>query len=417
MKRQNHMDSKYHRNVPEGNVTTPLGFAAGAVAAGIKQSGRPDLVMVASDRDCAAAGVFTRNQVAAAPVLLDRETLMANAAAIRGVVINAGNANACTGEPGLAAAREMQHLAAAATGVQPAQFLVMSTGVIGQPLPMDRVRAGISAAAGALSVNGGPAAAEAIMTTDTRPKRAAVEVDLPGGRVTIGGMAKGAGMIHPDMATLLGIITTDAFVSPADLDILLRRAVDASFNAISIDGDTSTNDTVLLLANGASGVIVNDQVSSGRFAAALVDLCVQLAQMIVRDGEGVTKFVTVRVTGAATSGDARLVANAIATSPLVKTAFAGGDPNWGRIMMATGRSGATLDQRRLALWVGRPDAVPLQLVRDGTPTDYAEADAAAVFAGPEFVVQVDLGIGDGAATIWTTDLTHEYVTINADYRT
>ena len=411
------MDSKYHRNIPDGSVTTPLGFVAGATAAGIKQSGRPDLVLVVSERDCAAAGVFTRNQVPAAPVLLDRETLAGNASALRGVVINAGNANACTGEPGLADAREMQRLAADAVGARPEQVLVMSTGVIGQPLPMDKVRTGVAAAAAALSPWAGVAAAQAIMTTDTRPKHTAVEVDLAGGRVSIGGMAKGAGMMHPNMATLLGVLTTDAAVAPAELATLLRLATDASFNVITIDGDTSTNDTVLLFANGAAGVVVDDEESRTRFAAALQEVCLQLAQMIVRDGEGVTKFVTVQVTGAATAEDARRVADTIATSPLVKTAFAGGDPNWGRIMMATGRSGATIDQRRLALWIAEPDAPPLQLVRDGTPAGYAESDAAAIFAQPEFTVHIDLGLGDGAATLWTADLTHDYVTINADYRT
>ena len=407
----------HHCSVPDGSVTSPQGFVAAAVAAGIKQSGRPDLVLVAADRDCAAAGVFTRNRVAAAPVLLDRATLAAGRAALRGVLINAGNANACTGEPGLADAREMQRLAAAALGTRPEQLLVMSTGVIGVPLPMTRVAAGVAALAPLLSAGGGLAAAEAIMTTDTRPKRAAVVVDLPDGQVTIGGMAKGAGMIHPDMATLLGVLTTDAVVAPDVLDSSLREAVAASFNAISIDGDTSTNDSIILFANGAVGVAVADDESRARFAAALTDLCVQLAQMIVRDGEGATRFVTLVVSGAASTVDARRVADTIATSPLVKTAFAGGDPNWGRIMMAAGRSGAALDPARLALSVIAPGAPPLQLVRGGTPTGYAEADAAAVFAQPEFTVHLDLGLGDGAATLWTTDLSHEYVSINADYRT
>ena len=407
----------HHWSVPDGSVTSPQGFVAAAVAAGIKQSGRPDLVLVAADRDCAAAGVFTRNRVAAAPVLLDRATLAAGRAALRGVLINAGNANACTGEPGLADAREMQRLAAAALGTRPEQLLVMSTGVIGVPLPMTRVAAGVAALAPLLSAGGGLAAAEAIMTTDTRPKRAAVVVDLPDGQVTIGGMAKGAGMIHPDMATLLGVLTTDAVVAPDVLDSSLREAVAASFNAISIDGDTSTNDSIILFANGAVGVAVADDESRARFAAALTDLCVQLAQMIVRDGEGATRFVTLVVSGAASTVDARRVADTIATSPLVKTAFAGGDPNWGRIMMAAGRSGAALDPARLALSVIATGAPPLQLVRGGTPTGYAEADAAAVFAQPEFTVHLDLGLGDGAATLWTTDLSHEYVSINADYRT
>lgn len=409
--------NKFHRLLNDGSVTTPRGFVAAAVAAGIKQSGRPDLVLVAADRDCAAAGVFTRNRVPAAPVRLDRETLAASPAALRGVLINAGNANACTGAPGLANAREMQRLAAAAIGGQPEQFLIMSTGVIGVPLPMERVRAGVVALAPLLAAGGGPAAAEAIMTTDTRPKRVAVAVELPGGRVTIGGMAKGAGMIHPNMATLLGVLTTDAAMAPDLLDASLREAVAVSFNAISIDGDTSTNDSVVLLANGASGVAVADPESYSRFTAALTELCRQLAQMIVRDGEGATRFVTLVVTGAESAADARRAADTIATSPLVKTAFAGGDPNWGRIMMAAGRSGAALDPARLALWVEAPGAAPLQLVAGGTPTGYAEADAAAVFAQPEFTVRLDLGLGDGTATLWTTDLSHEYVSINADYRT
>ncbi len=413
--------------IPDGGVTTPSGFAAAAVAAGIKQSGRPDLVLVAADRDCAAAGVFTSNQVAAAPVLLDRETLAANPAAMRGVLINAGNANACTGAPGLADAREMQRLAADAMGARPDQVLIMSTGVIGVPLPMPRLRAGIAAVAAGLSPANGRAAAKAIMTTDTRPKHVAVAVDLSGGRVTLGGMAKGAGMIHPDMATLLGLLTTDAAfgsLSPREragerdsLADLLRAAVAPTFNAISIDGDTSTNDTILLLANGASGVTVQSDADRALFGAALGELCRRLALMVVADGEGVTRVVTVRVSGARTPAEARRVADTIATSPLVKTAFAGGDPNWGRIMMATGRSGVELDQARLALWVAMPDAPALQLVREGTPTAYREADAAAVFAQPEFTVHVDLGHGSAEAYLWTTDLTHDYVSINADYRT
>ncbi len=406
-----------YRILPDGGVTTPRGFSAAAVAAGIKPSGRPDLVLVVSDRDCVAAGVFTSNRVAAAPVIVDRQTLAANNSAVRGVVINAGNANACTGEPGLADAHEMQRFTSQTLGGRPQQYLVMSTGVIGVPLPMERVRSGILTAAPLLSAVNGRAAAEGIMTTDTRPKHMAVEVALPGGVVTLGGMAKGAGMIHPDMATLLGVLTTDAAIVAADLAVMLREAVGRSFNAISIDGDTSTNDTILLLANGASGARVDDAASRELFAAALGELCHALAMMVVGDGEGVTRVVTLRVSGARSEAEARRVADTIATSPLVKTAFAGGDPNWGRIMMATGRSGVELEQSRLALWISAGDGPPLQIVRDGTPTDYAEADAAAVFAQPAFTVHVDLGDGPAETTLWTTDLTHDYVTINADYRT
>lgn len=403
--------------IPDGGVTTPRGFSAAAVAAGIKQSGRPDLTLISSDRDCTAAGVFTRNRVAAAPVIVDRETLTANHSTVRGAVINAGNANACTGAPGLADAREMQRIAAEAMGGRPDQYLVMSTGVIGVPLPMERVRSGILAAAPLLSPENGRAAAESIMTTDTRPKYLAVTVQLSDGMVTLGGMAKGAGMIHPDMATLLGVLTTDAAIEAGDLAVMLRAAADRSFNAISIDGDTSTNDTILLLANGASGVALRDAASRESFTAALDELCRALAMMVVSDGEGVTRVVTLRVTGARNEADARQVANTVATSPLVKTAFAGGDPNWGRIMAAVGRSGVELDQSRLALWIGAKDEPPLLIVRDGTPTKFAEADAAAVFARPAFTIRVDLGDGSAETTLWTTDLTHDYVTINADYRT
>ncbi|HEY1410069.1 MAG TPA: bifunctional ornithine acetyltransferase/N-acetylglutamate synthase, partial [Promineifilum sp.] len=275
-----------YRTIDEGGVTSPRGFTAAAVAAGIKESGRPDLALVVSEHDCAAAAVFTSNRVAAAPVLIDRETLEQGNTSIRGVVINAGNANACTGAPGLAGARESQRLMAEAIGTRPDQILLMSTGVIGVPLPMDRMRAGITAALPTLAVSSGLAAAEAIMTTDTRPKHLAIELDLPDGRVVLGGMAKGAGMIHPDMATMLCLITTDAAVSADDLQNALRNAVAVSFNAISVDGDTSTNDTVLLLANGASGVRIADGESRLLFADALNALCYELAMMIVADGEG-----------------------------------------------------------------------------------------------------------------------------------
>jgi glutamate N-acetyltransferase / amino-acid N-acetyltransferase len=403
--------------LPDGGVTTPLGFSAAAVACGIKQSGRPDLVLVTSDHDCTAAGVFTQNQVTAAPVQLDRDTLAANSQAMRAVVINAGNANASTGRPGLENARAMQRLVAEMIGCDPQQVLVMSTGVIGVQLPMDRIAQGIASVVLALSPANSPAAAEAIMTTDTRPKHLSVEVHLPGGRVRIGGMAKGAGMIHPNMATLLGLITTDAMISPDVAAELLREAVENSFNAISIDGDTSTNDTVLLLANGASEIDISSSEGKEIFAAALNDLCHELALMIVRDGEGATRFVEIQVAGARSKDDARRIAATIATSPLVKTAFAGGDPNWGRILMAAGRSGVVLDQNRLSLWIGMEDPQELQIVAGGTPTGYAEEQAAAIFAQPSFKLRLDLGLGQSRARMWTCDLSHEYVTINADYRT
>lgn len=406
-----------HKFQTEGSVTSPAGFIAGTAAAGIKYPNRLDLALIVSARDCAAAGVFTRNLVAAAPVILGRETLAANSHAIRAVVANAGKANACTGETGLLNARQTQQLVASAVGCRAEQVLTLSTGVIGVQLPMERMETGVMQAANQLSTENGRLTAEAIMTTDTRPKHLAVEVSLSGGTVMLGGIAKGAGMIHPNMATLLGVLTTDAAIAPANMQGLLQTAVDSSFNAISIDGDTSTNDTVLLLANGASGVAVSGQADLALFSEALNALCHELALMIVGDGEGVTKVVNLHISGAPDDTAAKQVANTIATSPLVKTAFAGGDANWGRILAAAGRASVAFNPAQAKLWIGVQQADELQLLQDGTPTDYEEVDAAAVFAQSAFQVHLDLGAGDGRATMWTSDLTQEYIRINADYRT
>jgi glutamate N-acetyltransferase/amino-acid N-acetyltransferase len=403
--------------VVNGTVTSPTGYVAGAAAAGLKESGNLDIALLTADIDCAAAGVFTRNQVVAAPVLVSRETLAANGTRIRGVVANAGNANACTGEPGMRAARAMQRLAAGLLGCGAEQLLVLSTGVIGRQLEMDKVKAGIAAATADLTPDGGSRAARAIMTTDTVPKELAGQIELPGGVVTLGGMVKGSGMIHPDMATMLGVMTTDALVPADELQALLSMAVEQSFNCISVDGDTSTNDTVLLLANGASGVPVAGSASLGAFSDALTALCTELAQMIVRDGEGASKYVELTVTGARTAADARTVARTIATSPLVKTAFAGGDPNWGRILAAAGRAGIPFDQGNVALWISSGETDRVQLVSGGTPLGYLESDAAKVLGQGEFQVHLDLGLGSGKARVWTCDLSHKYVSINADYRT
>ncbi len=305
----------------------PQGYRFAGVPAGIKNTGAADFAAVVSDRPCAAAGMFTRNAFPAAPVLYDRELLALNPAGLRGVVINSGCANACTGEEGLTDAAEMARLAEAAFGAPPRSVAVMSTGVIGPRLPMERIAAGAGAAAAALSSDGFSAAAAAIMTTDTRPKVACRQV----GAARLWGMAKGAGMIHPNMATMLSVIVTDAAITAPSLDAALRSAVDVSFNAISIDGDTSTNDTVMVLANGAAGAVDRDV-----FAASLTGLCTDLAQQIVRDGEGATRFVTIRISGAETAMDARIAAKAVANSPLVKTAIYGGDANWGRILAAVG---------------------------------------------------------------------------------
>ncbi len=403
--------------VKEGSVTTPLGFTAGAAESRIKNPGKLDLAIIYSRFDCAAAAVFTRNQVVAAPVIIDRETLQTNHRQIRAVVANSGNANASTGQPGLVNARSMQSLAANALGCKEHEVLVLSTGVIGVQLPMSKIARGINEAANALDPNSGILAARAIMTTDTYPKHMAARIELASGPVTIGAIAKGSGMIHPNMATLLGVLTTDAVIDPELLDRFLRTAVDQSFNRISIDGDTSTNDTVLLLANGGSGVHLSNQQAIDQFQLALNTISSSLAKTIVRDGEGATKFVEIKVIGAPDDKAAHTIASTIATSPLVKTAFAGSDANWGRILAAAGRAGIIFDQNRINLAIGVADPGQLQLVAHGTPTAYQEPDAAAIFSEPEFKILLDIGSGAGSATMWTSDLSHEYITINADYRT
>ncbi len=388
-------------------VQVPQGFRFAGVAAGIKKNGAADLALVVSDRPCNAAAVFTRNAFPAAPVQYDRSLLAEQAAGLRGVAINSGCANACTGEGGLADAAAMAAGAEAVAGLPPRSVAVMSTGVIGPRLPMAKITAGLAAAAAQLSPDGWDVASRAIMTTDTRPKVAFRQVD----GIRLFGMAKGAGMIHPNMATMLATVVTDADIAPDALDAMLRKAAAASFNSISIDGDTSTNDTLLMLANGAAG-----PVDAGRFAAALTDLCADLAQKIVRDGEGATKFITVTVQGAVSDEDARRAAKAVANSPLVKTAFYGGDANWGRILAAVGYSGAEVDPARADLWI-EGERGKLQLVAAGQPLAYSEELATAIFQAAEISVTVELGLAAGRATVWTCDLSHAYVDINGSYRT
>lgn len=401
--------------LPDGTVTSVPGFLAAGVPCGIKPTGDPDLALVAAERPCVAAGVFTRNAFAAAPVLHSRALLASNPAGVRAVLINSGCANACTGEPGLAEARLTAALVADALGCPPEAVLLMSTGVIGVRLPLACLQAGIPMAARALSATGGAPAARAIMTTDTRPKDCAVRAWIQGRPVTVGGMAKGAGMIHPQMATLLALIVTDAVASPSVLQAILRRAADRSFNAISVDGDTSTNDTLLLLANGHAGhrpLLDPGAEDAAILAQAVEAVALHLAQAIVRDGEGASRYVAVVVRGAADDADARRAADAIVRSPLVKTALYGGDPNWGRVLCAVGYSGAEVDPARAALWFG-----DLALVAGGCPLEYDEGRAEAILSQPEVTITVDLGLGAGAATMWTCDLTHRYVDINAHYRT
>ena len=403
--------------VEGASLTAVPGFRAAGVACGIKQSGKLDFALVVSDRPCSAAAVFTTNRIQSPSVTFDRELLREHGDRLRAVAINSGCANAVTGAQGLADAREMARLAAVATGDADAAVAVMSTGVIGQLLPMDRVAEGVRMAAAALSsdAENGHAAAEAIMTTDTRPKEAAVRTVIGGKPVTFAGMCKGSGMIHPDMATMLATVVTDAAIAPVALQAAVRYAADRSFNAVTVDGDASTNDTFLVLANGAAGNVPIESAAGDdfiRFRDALTAVAARLAQEIARDGEGATKFVTVEVRGAPSFEQARQAARIIATSTLVKTAIYGEDANWGRVLAAIGRSGVEVDPERIALWFD-----DLQLVADGAPLPYEETDAHATLTKPEVKITVDLGLGDGVATVWTCDLSHDYVSINADYRT
>jgi glutamate N-acetyltransferase / amino-acid N-acetyltransferase len=393
-----------------GAITAPGGFRAAAVAAGIKPDG-PDLALLAADRECAAAAVFTTNRAQAAPVVVSREHLLSGRA--RAVVVNAGCANAATGEAGLGDAREMAACTAKALGCRPSDVVVASTGVIGTRLPMDKVRAGISAAAARLDRDGGAAAARAILTTDTRPKETLVTFPVGGRGVRLGAMAKGAGMIAPNMATLLAFFTTDAAVEPRLLGAALREAVGESLNRVTVDGDTSTNDMAVVLASGAGRAPAIDK--EGRdfdaFRAALSEASRAIAEMIVRDGEGATRMAEVRVEGAETAADADRVARAVAESPLVKTALHGGDPNWGRILAAAGRSGVGLDMSRVDIFLG-----DVWVTEGGCAREYEEA--AAHRAMLEDPVRIRIRLGEGSATgwIWTCDFSRGYVDINAHYR-
>jgi glutamate N-acetyltransferase / amino-acid N-acetyltransferase len=396
-----------------GGVTSARGFRAAGVAAGIKANQALDLALVVSDTTARAASVFTTNRAVAAPVVVSREHLMRSGGAARAIVVNSGCANACTGQDGLQAAREMAAGTSQLVGCPVDQVLVASTGVIGVALPMDKVRAGLPLAVRALGADQGSAAARAIMTTDPFPKEAATKIAIGGGggEITIGGMAKGSGMIEPMLATMLGFVTTDADAPQPLLERALREAVNDTFNAITVDGECSTNDCVMILANGASGVAVDDSTYPA-FVGGLTAVCRELALGIVRGGEGATKLVTVTVTGAASSADARRAAKAIAHSPLVKTAIHGGDPNWGRLIAVAGRAGVPFELDRAAVLIG-----PTVLFKDGRPYDEAAPKAAEYLKGSDLTVSVHLGAGTATSTVWTCDLSAEYVRINADYRT
>ena len=392
-------------------VTTPRGFRAAGVRAGIKASGDLDLALVASETVATAAAVFTLNKAQAAPVIVSREHLHRSGGRARAIVVNSGCANACTGSQGVQAARAMAAETARLIQCPVEQVLVASTGVIGVALPIDKICVGLPAAIRSLGADQGSAAARAIMTTDPFPKEASTEITIGGQSVRIGGMAKGAGMIDPMMATMLAFVTTDAAMAPALVDRALREAVDDSFNAITVDGDSSTNDTVVLLANGVSRVEIDDH-SYRTFVDGLRAVCRELALGIVRGGEGATKVVTVTVTGAATATDARRCAKAIANSLLVKTAIHGGDPNWGRLIAVAGRAGVEFELDRAVVTMG-----PIVLFKDGAPHDELAPAAAEYLKGKEIAVGVHLGAGASSSTVWTCDLSAEYVRINADYRT
>ncbi len=395
----------------DGGVTAAGGFRAAGVRCGIKQQG-PDLAIICSDRDCSAAGVFTTNAFKAASVVLNRERLTSGRA--RAIVANSGNANACTGERGKRDAERVCQRAGELLGMAPDLVLNASTGVIGVPLPMADVESGIEEAIRSLSEDGGPSAALAIMTTDTRPKAAAYEIELNGKAVRVGGICKGAGMICPNMATMLCFITTDAAIDAGALGRSLRSGVERSFNCLTVDGDMSTNDSVIVLANGASGCgpMIEGSREYEQFDGALGNVCLDLARAIARDGEGATKYVEVSVMGAGSYEDAKAAALAVANSPLVKTAVFGQDPNWGRVLCAVGRSGARVVPEKTSLFFG-----DVRIVDHGEPVGIDAETARLPMLGPELVIRVDLGIGTASATAFTCDLSYDYVRINAEYHT
>ncbi len=391
-------------------VTAPEGYRASGVHCGIRNH-KPDLALVVSDRPAVAAAVYTTNAVQAAPLLHNQAVLERNGGRARAIVVNSGVANACTGEQGDRAAEWMAAETGRLLGFEPGDVLVGSTGVIGVQLPLDRLAEGLPLAVERLSIDGGPAAARAILTTDTHIKETVQWVEGPSGVYTVGGMAKGSGMIHPDLATTLGFVTTDAAIAVDRLQPILRRAVDRSFNRITVDGDTSTNDMIIVLANATAGVEVGSVEEAG-FESALTTVLVDLAKEVARDGEGATRLITVRVTGAATEADALAVARTVSTSLLVKTAVYGADANWGRVVAAAGRAGVPVRGERMTLRLGG-----LEVLAPGYLSDFSEGEATHRLSQNEVEIHLDLGLGDEGALTWTCDINGRYVDINAGYRT
>ena len=397
----------------DGGITTVPGILASGVAAGIKPSGKKDIALVHSPTPARSAAVFTSNQVKGAPVLVSMEHARSGAA--QAILASSGCSNVCTGERGVKDAREMTKTVADLLRIPPTHVLIAATGVIGVPLPMDKVRVALPKLVKALSPQGGRAAAEAIMTTDTRPKEAALRLEVNGRSVTMGAIAKGVGMLEPHLATMFCFVATDAAVARGALSGVLRRAVDKSFNRATVDSDQSTSDTVAVLANGLAE---NRPVEVGgrglrQFAAGLDALLTKMARMLVADGEGATKLVSITVRGAASRKDALAAARSVANSPLVKTAVNGADPNWGRIMMALGKSAARVDQDKVAIAFGEEAIVERGVLREGVRVDRIRE----IMGGQEYDITIDLGLGRGEERIWTCDLSEEYVRINGKYTT
>lgn len=385
------------------------GVRFATIAAGIKYQGRTDVMLAELAPGTAIAGAFTRSATRAAPVLDCQAKIGSASDKGAAILVNSGNANAFTGKGGVTAVEAITAAVSEVCGIPQSRVFTSSTGVIGEPLPYDRVTAALSDLRGTLDAGGIADAARAIMTTDTFAKGASAQVEIDNKTVSIAGIAKGSGMIAPDMATMLVYIFTDAVVAQPQLQTLLSRHTDSTFNCITVDSDTSTSDSLILAATGASGVDAGDSTA---FSDALHEVMLNLAHQVVQDGEGATKFVEINVTGAATDADAKTHAMAIANSPLIKTAIAGQDPNWGRVVMAVGKSGAAADRDRLSIRFG-----DVEVAKDGWRSpDYSEDKAAAHMQGQNIVIGVDLGLGEGKVTVWTCDLTHGYIDINADYR-
>jgi glutamate N-acetyltransferase/amino-acid N-acetyltransferase len=400
-----------HMNIIDGGVTAPKGFKAAGVACGIKKNNKKDLAIVCSEDTAVASGVFTTNVVKGHSLQVSMEHIKNGYA--RAIVINSGNANACVGETGYRDAKEITELTAELLQCEPQDVLVNSTGVIGAKLNMPSVRSGIRSAVNTLSSKGGSDAEEAIMTTDTMRKEIAVDIELQGETIRIGGMAKGSGMIHPNMATMIGVITTDANISRSLLDKALKQCVKKTFNRVSVDGDTSVCDSVFVLANGFADndAIVKEDYEYSKFVDALMFVCTYLARLMAKDGEGATKLVEITVDGAADESEAYKVVNSVARSPLVKTAIFGEDANWGRIFTAVGYSGVSFDPNLTDIFIG-----DILVCRNGTAVDFDEAAAKAVLKKDEITVKINLKKGNVSDRIWTCDFSYDYVKINGSYR-